>query len=239
MTLGTGAARLNMQFQIASYRLLNFSFDVDISLWEFEFFIKKNTGDRLKVFSKTLSDGISFPIYSDTSIDVELSASETLIEEGEYYYELRRTDNNTPLICGYAYFNFDARQGDESSIELSVTDSVITVTVSNVSNGELPVYETTSLTTLTPDLDSYSAFEITAQGESLTVANPTGTIGNFDGFPIRITDDGTPQVINYGNQYRAFGEALPTTTTVGKTLYLICIRNTTYSVFDTASREEI
>lgn len=239
VTLGTGAARLDINFQIGSYRLINFEFNTDVSLWEFEFFVKKNKGDRLKVFSKTLASGISYPIYSDSSIDMSVLAADSQIEEGQYYYELRRSDTNTPLISGYAYFDFDPKPSEDETVSLTVTDENVTVTISNLSVPALSIFSTTSTATLTPDLDTYDSFEITAQGSALTIANPTGTIGNFDGFVIRVTDDGTGRAITYGSEYRAFGSDLPTTTTTNKTLYIICIYNATDDVYDTASREEV
>lgn len=131
VTLGTGAARLDINFQIGSYRLINFEFNIDVSLWEFEFFVKKNKGDRLKVFSKTLASGISFPIYSDSSINLEVLSDDSQIEEGQYYYELRRSDTNTPLISGYSYFDFDPKPSNENSFLLTITDGSTTVTISN------------------------------------------------------------------------------------------------------------
>jgi hypothetical protein len=101
------------------------------------------------------------------------------------------------------------------------------------------ISQTTSTATLTPDLNLFDAFEITAQAAGLLIANPTGTVRNFDGFIIRVTDNGTARALSYGANYRAFGAALPTTTTIGKTIYLICIYNSTDNLYDTASREEV
>ena len=101
------------------------------------------------------------------------------------------------------------------------------------------VISTASTATLTPDLALYNSFEVTAQAAGIAVANPTGSIANFEGFIIRITDDGTARAVSYGDKYRAFGTALPTATNIGKTIYLICIYNSTDDVYDTASREEV
>jgi len=70
----------------------------------------------------------------------------------------------------------------------------------------------------------------------LFIDNPTGAIGNFEGFIIRVTGTGA---LTYGNKIRAFGAALPTALTSGKTLYFILIYNSTDDVYDTASREEV
>lgn len=105
--------------------------------------------------------------------------------------------------------------------------------------GDSRVISTASTATLTPDISLYDSFEVTAQAAGITIANPTGSIGNFDGFIIRLTDNGTSRSIGYGAKYRAFGAALPTATTIGKTIYLICIYNSNDDVYDTASREEV
>jgi hypothetical protein len=135
-TLGTGAALLNIRFQIGSDRVITFDFGTDLSGWTFEFFVKQNKGARLKDISLTIGSGISMPIYGSESIDVSFSGSDTNITEGEYYWELRRTDLNVPLINGLAYFSFDAPDGDES-VPLSITigNDSINVTVSSISSG--------------------------------------------------------------------------------------------------------
>ena len=120
-TLGTGAGNLNIIFQINSARVLSFVFrrynsstevytEEDISGKTFAFFLKKNKGDRLKIFNLTLGNGITIPIYSNNELRVSLSASNTNIEEGEYVWELRRTDLDAPCISGLAYFTFDSPQ---------------------------------------------------------------------------------------------------------------------------------
>lgn len=113
-TLGTGAAILNLRFQIGSARFITFDFGTDISGWTFEFYVKQNKGARVKDISLTLGSGISIPIYDSEGILVSFNSTNTSITEGEYYWELRRTDSNVPLINGLAYFTYDAPDGDES-----------------------------------------------------------------------------------------------------------------------------
>lgn len=96
-----------------------------------------------------------------------------------------------------------------------------------------------STATLTPNLNLADSFQVTAQASALLIDNPIGSISNFNGFLIRVHDNGAGRALTYGNKYRAFGASLPTTTTSGKTLYLICIYNATDDVYDTASREEV
>jgi hypothetical protein len=132
-TLGSGAAVLDLLFQIGSYRSMLFDFGTDVSTWTFEFYLKKNKGDRLKTLSLTLGSGLSFPVYASDQLRATFSSANTSIEEGQYYYELRRTDIALPLVNGFAYFSFDAPKGttDETSLELTVLQETITLTISN------------------------------------------------------------------------------------------------------------
>ena len=73
---------------------------------------------------------------------------------------------------------------------------------------------------------------ITAQAVGLTLANPTGTFTEGQSLIFRIKDDGTPQTIGYGVNFRAIGVTAPTTTVANKTTYIGCIYNSTDTKFD-------
>jgi len=93
------------------------------------------------------------------------------------------------------------------------------------------VQSVTSAGTVTPTF-SNDMVKITAQAAGLTLANPTGTAIPGLGMVIRIKDNGTARSIGYGTQYRAIGVTLPTTTVIGKTLYLAMIFNDTDTTWD-------
>lgn len=93
------------------------------------------------------------------------------------------------------------------------------------------VQAVTSASTVTPTF-SNDLVKITAQEEGLTLANPAGTPVDGWGLVIRVKDNGTARAISYGTQYRAIGVTLPTTTVVGKTLYLAGIWNTEDTTLD-------
>ncbi len=82
------------------------------------------------------------------------------------------------------------------------------------------VSSTTSTSTLTPDKSSYDVYYLTAQAAALTIANPTGTPVTGEVLMIYVTDNGTSQTLSFGTEYKAFGQALPTATTVSKTLQI-------------------
>jgi hypothetical protein len=99
-----------------------------------------------------------------------------------------------------------------------------------------PVVEqtTASSATVTPTPDSIDLVTITAQAAALTIANPTPVTAVYQGqkLIIRIKDNGTARAITWGSQFRAMGTALPSTTVLGKTLYLGFIWNATDSKWD-------
>ncbi len=121
-TAGLGTGQLNLKIQIGAVWDQTFTFYIqsqstgsnvieDISTKTFSFFVKKFKGDRLKIFNLTNGNGITIPIYSINQIRIIIPASiTTSIEEGEYYFELRRTDLDKAKIAGLAYFTFDAQQ---------------------------------------------------------------------------------------------------------------------------------
>lgn len=109
-TLGTGAGQVNLLFKIASVRYIDILFaNTNISTWTFSFILKKNKGDRLNIFTLSLVSGISFVHYTD-SIRLSFTAAQTSIEEGDYVWQLVRTDLNVPLLNGKATFSYDAPQ---------------------------------------------------------------------------------------------------------------------------------
>lgn len=76
-----------------------------------------------------------------------------------------------------------------------------------------------SSATVTPTFAN-DLVKITAQAAALALANPTGTAIDGHAMVIRIKDNGTARAITYDTEYRAIGVTLPTTTVLGKTLYL-------------------
>jgi hypothetical protein len=94
------------------------------------------------------------------------------------------------------------------------------------------VQSTASAGTVTPNADADDCVTITAQAAALTLANPTGTPTSMQPITLRIKDNGTARTIGYGSQYRAIGITLPTTTVVGKTIYLGMMYNAADTKWD-------
>jgi hypothetical protein len=91
---------------------------------------------------------------------------------------------------------------------------------------------TTSLATLTPDINSFDQYDLTAQAAGLTVAAPTGTPANGNKLILRILDNGTSRAITWNGTYTVIGTTLPTATTISKMLYVGCIYNSTNTRWD-------
>jgi hypothetical protein len=101
------------------------------------------------------------------------------------------------------------------------------------------VITATSTATLTTNSDTTYQSCLTAQAEALTIANPTGTPFNGQDLIVRVKDNGTARAITFGAQFRAIGTALPTTTTISKTLYICALWNAADSKWDTVNHLEV
>lgn len=90
----------------------------------------------------------------------------------------------------------------------------------------------TSSSTPTPDADAAEQFNITALAAAAAIAAPTGTPEPTQKLIIRIKDNGTARALTWNAIYRSCGATLPTTTVLGKTMYVGLIYNATDSKWD-------
>lgn len=79
---------------------------VDITTQQFEFFLKKHPGARTKDLSLTNNSGLTFPAYTTNEILITITAAQSRLEEGEYYWEFRRRDIDRPHLNGWADVTF-------------------------------------------------------------------------------------------------------------------------------------
>ena len=87
--------------------------------------------------------------------------------------------------------------------------------------------------------DITDLYIITAQAEAVLFSNPTGTLVQGQKLIIRIKDNGTARAITYGANFRASTDlALPTTTTVSKTLYMGFMYNSTDTKWDIIAKND-
>ncbi|MCX8159288.1 MAG: hypothetical protein N3D20_03335, partial [Candidatus Pacearchaeota archaeon] len=81
---------------------------------------------------------------------------------------------------------------------------------------------TTSASSLTPDISSFDLYQFTALASNLTINNPTGSPALGEVLVILIKDNGTSRTLTFGSGYKPMGQALPTATTAGKVMEIIC-----------------
>ena len=105
--------QVELKFRINAWQSKTFEFledgvsdGVDITNWQFEFFLKRFPGDRLKILSLTNNNGLEFTVYTTNELFVTITAAQSSIEEGQYYWELRRRDIDRPWLNGWANFSF-------------------------------------------------------------------------------------------------------------------------------------
>lgn len=92
---------------------------------------------------------------------------------------------------------------------------------------------TASSATPTPSADYYDMYMITALAEAATFGVPSGTPTGGQTLLIRIKDNGTARALSWNAIYRAGTDiALPTTTVISKTMYVLFIYNSTDTKWD-------
>jgi len=95
---------------------------------------------------------------------------------------------------------------------------------------------TASTATLTPDIDDYNLYDVTAQAAAILIANPAGTPINGDVIIIRIKDNGTARAITYGANFQNIsGLDAITTTVISKTSVIGAVWNSTVSKWQIVS----
>lgn len=98
------------------------------------------------------------------------------------------------------------------------------------------VSSNTSSSTPTPNADTDDIYLLTALAAGATFSAPSGTPTAGQGLIIRIKDNGTARSLAFNAIYRAIGVTLPTTTVVGKTLYLAMLYNSVDAKWDVVAK---
>jgi hypothetical protein len=124
--------------------------------------------------------------------------------------------------------------------EIGIVDSAASwvlkkLTFANLRAALRPVTNTiTSSATPAINTDTTNIFTITALAAAITsfTTSLTGTPINGQKLIVRIKDDGTARALAWGASFASRGATLPTTTVLGKYLYVGFIYNSTASVWD-------
>lgn len=220
----------------------------DISVLNFQIPVKKRPGFNLpNLFLLSVGDGLT--VVDTNKLRVEISAEQATQQQDTVFWTLYAEAEDHTWLNGFLRFHngeFDGLYEETDEIIISENGEEITIIVSQegISQAELDaalainVSTQTTTTTLTPS-PNYDAFELTAQASALTIANPSTDYQNFDGFMVRIKDNGTARALTFGGKYRAQGDALPTTTTISKVMVIVCIYDSTSDKYDTKFSEEV
>ena len=103
-------------------------------------------------------------------------------------------------------------------VAIPTISSTSTLTNKRITKRSVSAASYTTSTTINSDITD--EYQITAQAGALLFNNPSGTPTEGQGLLIRILDNGTARALTYGTNFRAMGNALPTTTVLSKTLYM-------------------
>lgn len=128
-------------FKINRQAYIRFTITVDdaapnVSGWTWQLFIKRNPGARLIAINLTLGFGLSYETYSDIVLVAHFTSAQTDLEEGEYYWELVRTDIETTWIEGKAFFEFAKKISEtvdttDYTINVDSSGSPVEISISN------------------------------------------------------------------------------------------------------------
>lgn len=71
-----------------------------------ELLIKRYPGDKKNIIALTFQSGLSVPVYDTNIIKARLTAEQSKIQEGQYFFMLNRTDIRKPYINAWCNFGF-------------------------------------------------------------------------------------------------------------------------------------
>lgn len=224
---------------------LNFTEDgepFDISEYTFILNIRKIGANNLKLQLDEADGLINGTTSGVLSIQLSESNTDSLMAQS-YFYSLEYDIEGVSygLLHGTLKLvqQYNENQvNNEITVSVNLAGSEVNLNITLGGSNSISVSTQTSTATLTPD-GSFDAYEITAQAAGLTISNPSTDYANFDGFVLRVTDNGTARALTFGNKYRAQGDALPTTTTLGKVMIIIAMRDSNTDKYDVRFTEEV
>lgn len=184
---------------------------------------KKLTVSNTLTLAGTDGTTMTFPSSSDTV--VTLGATQTLTAK-----TLTSPTISGPTFSGTLIGTYTI--GGTPTFPAAVTQNTATQTLS-AKRIDPRVVTITSSSAPAPDVSTTDFFTITALAVGATFTNPAGSPLDGTKLIIRVKDNGTAQTLAFGTQYRGSSDlALPTTTILGKVLYMGFIWNVADSKFD-------
>lgn len=102
-----------------------------------------------------------------------------------------------------------------------------------VDGNPLPrVLNVQSVSSISPNMETYDQININLLSEDLYIHAPAGTAVNGQKLLFRIKDNGISRQISWNLAYRSLGISLPGQTVAGKTTYVGCVKNTEAGYLD-------
>ena len=132
------AGWLDIEMFINRFRVQRFVFTADsiafnITDFTWQLVIKDNPGARKNVLSLTLGNGLSFPIYDENVIEARFESVDTNIKEGQYFWQLIRTDTDEPWINGWAEFSYGPLgSATEQEVTVSLVNETININLQSI-----------------------------------------------------------------------------------------------------------
>lgn len=157
------ARRLDLYFRVKRVGSKTFRFidgsgaAIDISAYDFQLFIKRYEGDNENTILLTVGSGLTVGGSSNDTLTASVTVAQTNIREGEYYWELYRSQTSKTYLSGIAVLHNGKFDGvPENIIDQNVTisdgSSYITIQINDTgTNVEIPLV--TFSTALTFDYD--------------------------------------------------------------------------------------
>lgn len=137
--------RLDLYFRINRDGSKRFIFldensdEFDITSIPFELLIRDYPGAKPKVISLTSGAGLEIPVYEVNILEVSVTADQTNINEGEFYWELYLINQKRTWLSGKAFFHngeFDGVENDTETLTIKQDGEIIQITVQgSVSSG--------------------------------------------------------------------------------------------------------
>lgn len=190
--------------------------------------LRYKSGDSPTFATVTTTGNIELGHASDTTI-ARVSAGVVSIEGNNIV-----TNASSPTLATITTTgNIELGNASDTTLSRSsagvlAVEGVVVPTVSSTNTitnkrKQPRVYSTASNTSLTPEIDTYDIFHITALAGAITINNhSTSTPADGELMEIRLLDNGTARAISFGTNYVAkAGVALPTTTVLGKNLSML------------------
>jgi len=156
---------------------------------ELELHIYKNQGAKKKLISLTHVEGITL---SQNTVTVEITKAQSNIQEGEYYWELYRTDLEKTWLCGDAIFHngkFDGVEETTETITIDIDGDDVNITVQDANSSLIRTNrQTDSYTLVLTDADKLIEMN-KATSNTLTVP-PNSSVAFPIGTAILVTQYG-------------------------------------------------